>query len=337
MVNFGQAAVGIIVLLVVAVGFLYLFYSRTNAVEKTGYGALAMLSIVSIMIPIFWIRETGFEASQANTQETTAITSGMQLYAQYCVFQCYAVRNSKLVTSSLKYNGYTMAALNQLSDQDLQRVIEAGIYNPQAPMPPTADDIPESQTYGGPLDANQIQYIFQLIRSADPAYMKKQGYPSSVGNGFSGLLDYVQNNYPAQYQDAVNLGTNGQFGTPVDDTKLKTVALSMVNPPAGAACTPSCFGPINVMVKVGTVITWTNNTSVAHTVTALSNTDPTVTPKPDPQIFDSGNDPSKYVKSGATYTYTVTMAAYNLDPTNHRLYYFCRIHPTMLAELVITK
>jgi plastocyanin len=336
MVDFGQAAVGIIVLLVVAVGFLYLFYSRTNAVEKTGYGALAMLSIVSIMIPVFWVRETGFEASQKNTQEATAITSGMQLYAQYCLTDCYAVRNSKLVAGSLKYNGYTIDALNQLSDEDLLRVIEAGIYNPQAPAPATADDVPMSQTYGGPLDANQTQYIFQLIRSADPTYMQKQGYPTSIGNGFSGLLDYVQNTYPAQYQQAVALGTNGQFGTPVDDTRLKTVALNMVNPPAGAACTPSCFGPINVEVKVGTVITWKNTTSVAHTVTALSGDDPTAAPNPDPKIFDSGNAPSKYVASGGTFTYTVTMAAYNLNP-DHRVYYFCRIHPTMLAELVITK
>ncbi len=336
MVNFGQAAVGIIVLLVVAVGFLYLFYSRTNAVEKTGYGALAMLSIVSIMIPIFWIRETGFEASQKNTQQVTAITSGMQLYAQYCTFQCYAVRNSKLVPTSLRYNGYTIAALNQLSDQDLLRVIEAGIYNPQEPAPPTAGAIPMSQVYGGPLDANQIQYIFQLIRSADPTYMQKQGYSTSVGNGFNGLLDYVQSTYPAQYQAAVDLGTNGQFGTPVDDTKLKAVALTMVNPPAGAACTPSCFGPINVTVKVGTVITWTNSTSQAHTVTALSGDDPTASPKPDPLIFDSGNETAKYVKTGGTFTYTVTMAAYNLNP-DHRVYYYCRIHPAMLAELVITK
>ncbi|HEY5002898.1 MAG TPA: hypothetical protein VII61_07085 [Ktedonobacteraceae bacterium] len=336
MVNFGQAAVGIIVLLVVAVGFLYLFYSRTNAVEKTGYGALAMLSIVSIMIPIFWIRETGFEASQKNTQEVTAITSGMQLYAQYCTFQCYAVRNSKLVPTSLKYNGYTIGVLNQLSDQDLLRVVEAGVYNPQVPAPTTAGAIPMSQAYGGPLDANQIQYIFQLIRSADPAYMLKQGYPTSVGNGFSGMLDYVQATYPAQYQAAVDLGTNGQFGTPVDDTKVKTVALDMVNPPAGAACTPSCYAPINITVKVGTVITWTNKTSQAHTVTALSGDDPTASPKPAPQIFDSGNEPAKYVKTGGTFTYTVTMAAYNLNP-DHRIYYFCRIHTMMLAELVITK
>ncbi len=334
MVDFGQAAVGIIVLLVVAGGFLYLFYSRTNAVEKTGYGALAMLSIVSIMISVFWIRETGFETSQKNTQEVTAITSGMQLYAQYCDYNCYAVVNGKL--TDVTYNGYTLDVLNQLADEDLLRVIDAGIYNPKVPAPTTAGAIPMSQTYGGALDANQVQYIFQLIRSADPAYMKKQGYPPSVGNGFNGLLAYLQSTYPAQYAAAVALGTNGQFGAPVDDTKLKTVALNMVNPPVGAACTPSCFGPINVKVKVGTVITWTNTTSVAHTVTALSGDDPSATPKPDPQIFDSGNDPTKYVKSGATFTYTVTMAAYNLN-SDHRVYYFCRIHPTMLAELVITK
>jgi plastocyanin len=336
MIDFGQAAVGIIVLLVVAVGFLYLFYSRTNAVEKTGYGALAMLSIVSIMIPVFWVRETGFETSQRNTQEVTAITSGMQLYAQYCVNQCYAVISSKLIPGSLKYNGYTISALNQLSDQDLLRVIEGGIYNPQAPAPTIAGSVPLSQAYGGPLDANQVQYIFQFIRSADPTYMQKQGYPTSVGNGFDGLLDYVQNTYPVQYQAAVNLGTNGEFGTPVDNTKLKTVALRMINSPVGAACEPSCFGPVNVQVKVGTVITWTNTTNQPHTVTAISGDDPTATPKPDPLIFDSGNSIDKYVKTGGTFTYTVTMAAYNLN-SDHKVYYFCQIHPTMLAELVITK
>jgi plastocyanin len=334
MVDFGQAAVGIIVLLVVAGGFLYLFYSRTNAVEKTGYGALAMLSIVSIMIPIFWIRETGFETSQKNTQEVTAITSGMQIYAQDCTYNCYAVVGGKL--TGITYNGYTLDTLNQLADEDLLRVIDAGIYNPKVPAPTVAGAIPMSQSYGGALDTNQVQYVFQLIRSADPAYMTKQGYPSTVGNGFDGLLAYVQGTYPVQYAAAVALGTNGQFGAPVDDTKLKAVALSMINPPVGAACTPSCFGPINVQVKVGTVITWTNTTSVAHTVTALSGDDPSASPQPDPQIFDSGNSPSKYVQTGATFKYTVTMAAYNLNP-DHRVYYFCRIHPNMLAELVITK
>ncbi len=335
MVDFGQAAVGIIMLLVVAGGFLYLFYSRTNAVEKTGYGALAMLSIVSIMIPIFWIQETGFEASQKNTQEVTAITSGMQLYAQNCTFQCYTVKGGKL--ADVKYNGFTLDYLNNQSDNELMRIIAAGVYNPQAPAPTTADAIPKSQTYGGSLDANQIAYIFQFIRSASPAYLQKQGYGSTVTNGFTGLLQYVQNTYPSQYQAAVDLGTTGQFGVPVDDTNLKEVTINMVNPPVGAACTPSCFGPINIKVKVGTLITWVNTTGQAHTVTAIAGDDPTASPQPAPQIFDSGNSPTKYIATNGKFTYTVTEAAYNFNASDHAVYYYCRIHPAMLAELIITK
>ncbi len=51
MINFEQGIIGIIVLLVVVGGLLYLYYSRTNAVEKTGYGSLILLSLVSLMIP----------------------------------------------------------------------------------------------------------------------------------------------------------------------------------------------------------------------------------------------------------------------------------------------
>ena len=43
-----QAAVGIIVTLVAVGALLYTFYSRTDGVQKTGYGALLMLSIVSL-------------------------------------------------------------------------------------------------------------------------------------------------------------------------------------------------------------------------------------------------------------------------------------------------
>ncbi len=335
MVNFGQAAVGIVVLLVVAGGLLYLFYSRTNVVEKAGYGALAMLSIVSIMIPIFWIRETGFQANQLNTQQVTAITSGMQLYAQYCVANCYAIVNNKLV--NVKYNGYTIDALNQLSDFQLQRIIAAGIWNPQETAPANSSQIPMSQDYGGALDANQLNYMFQFIRSADPQYLKKQGFDTTVvKNGFDGLVDYLQNSDPTAYQAAVNLGKTGQFGTPVDDTSKKAVTLNITQPISGASCTPSCFNPLNVKVKVGTTITWVNTTDQPHTVTAIAGNDPTASPKPAPQIFDSGNDPSKYLKTGDKFSYTIKASDYTFNP-DHTVYYFCRIHPTMLAELIITQ
>ena len=335
MVNFGQAAVGIIVLLVVTGGLLYLFYSRTNAVEKAGYGALAMLSLVSIMIPVFWIREAGFETDQMNTQQVTAVTNGMQLYAQYCVFQCYAIVNNKL--TNVKYNGYPISTLNALSDFQLQRIISAGVWNPQATAPSNPNQIPMSQDYGGALDANQLNYMFQFIRSADPAYLKKQGFDTTVvKNGFDGLVDYLQNSNPTAYQAAVNLGKTGQFGSPTDDTKKKVLTLNITQPISGASCTPSCFNPLNVKVKVGTTITWINTTDQPHTVTAIVGNDPTASPKPAPTIFDSGNDPSKYLKTGGKFTYTIKASDYKVNP-DHTIYYFCRIHPTMLAELIITQ
>jgi len=334
MVDFGQAAVGIVVLLVVAAGLLYLFYSRTNAVGKTGYGALAMLAIVSIMIPVFWIREQGFEASQADKQEITAINSGMQLYAQYCPGVCYAIIGTRLLSKA--YNGYPVETLNQMTDDDLRRVIAGGIFNPKVPAPTTAGAVAMSQDYGGPLDSNQINYLFQFIRSDSATYLQKQGYSSAVKSGFDDLITYVQGANPTQYNAAVALGTNGQFGTPVDDTTQKAITLNMVAPPPGAACQPACYSPVNIKVKVGTVITWVNKTDLPHTVTAITGSDPSASPNPAPQIFDSGNDPAKYLQTGGKFTYTVTAAAYNFNK-DHKVYYFCRIHPAMLAELVITQ
>ena len=77
MANFGQAAIGIIVLLVVVCGLLFIYYSRTNAVEKNGYGSLIMLSIVSLMIPVFWIVESNRQASATVDQFNASILRGM--------------------------------------------------------------------------------------------------------------------------------------------------------------------------------------------------------------------------------------------------------------------
>src|SRR5260370_16849993 len=90
MVDPVQAAIGIIVVLIAVGGLLYLFYSRTNAVEKTGYGALIMLSIVSLMIPVFWITESNGQAIATIQQHTTDVQRGVALYAQYC-FQCHGI------------------------------------------------------------------------------------------------------------------------------------------------------------------------------------------------------------------------------------------------------
>ncbi|TMD92621.1 MAG: hypothetical protein E6I79_04660, partial [Chloroflexi bacterium] len=68
-----QTAINLLVIVIAVGALLFVFYSRTNAVEKTGYGALIMLAVVSIMIPIFWIVETNNEAVAKAQQHTTSV------------------------------------------------------------------------------------------------------------------------------------------------------------------------------------------------------------------------------------------------------------------------
>jgi len=120
-----QAAVGIVVALVAVGALLYVFYSRTNAVEKTGYGALIMLSIVSLMIPVFWIMESNGQAIEKTLQHNNDVQRGAALFAQYC-YQCHGI-NGQGATGP-KLNGNT--AVNALTDADILRIISGGIYDP---------------------------------------------------------------------------------------------------------------------------------------------------------------------------------------------------------------
>ena len=322
MVDFGQAAVGIIVLLVAVGALLYVFYSRTNSVEKTGYGALVMLSIVSLMIPVFWIMDNNQQAVYRSEQHILNVQRGATIYAQYC-YQCHGTNGQGRTGPKLNGN----PTVNKLSDADLIRIISGGIYDPADPTKPLMPAW--SQRYGGPLTDNDIQNLFELIRSSDPQYLSKNGYTgASAINGFTLVKDLI---LPSAYQTAVAQESTGQFGAPVDMTSKGAVTINIINPPPGASCSPSCFEFLNVKVKVGTVITWVNQTSVPHTVTAIFGSNVS-SPKVAPEIFDSGV--ANGIKTGQKFSYVVTMAAYNFNP-NHTVIYYCQYHPSMLAELTI--
>ena len=325
MIDPGQAIIGIIVLLVAVGALLYVFYSRTNAVEKTGYGALIMLAIISLMIPIFWILESNNEAIAKSEQHATSVQRGAALYAQYC-YQCHGTKGQGRAGPKLNGN----PVVNSLADTDLLRIISGGVYDPAAlnkPLMPAWSD-----RYGGPLTDDDIQYLFDLIRSSDPSYLAKNGYTgSSAVNGFTLIQNILQQTNPTAYQTAVAQEGAGQFGTPVDMTSKKAVTINIIDSPAGATCTPACYSPVNIKVKVGTTITWVNKSGQIHTVTALMGTDVT-NEKPAPQIFDSGIN--KPIATGGTYTYKVAQAAYNFS-SNHAVIYYCQFHPAMIAELTI--
>ncbi|GCE49454.1 hypothetical protein EI42_02564 [Thermosporothrix hazakensis] len=330
----GQAAVGFIVLLVVTGGLLYILYSRTNAVQKTGYGSLIMLAIVSMMIPVFWIMQNQKQAEAQHKLQAYAIEQGLNTYVKVCTDQCYAIdKDNKLIFT--RYLGYDIKELNQMADDKLKSIISAGSYNPKAPhQPANFNAVPRRDTFGGQLRAIDVDYLFALIRSDDPAYVKKEGWTGEAAHsGFDQLVDYLQANSPSLYNQAVTLGKNGQFGEAVDKTNEKELTIHIKGPGSVQVCTSAsgCFEYANVKVKVGTKITWVNEDKVIHTATAI---DPSNLAQPTKLAngFDSGN-----LTTGQSFSWTVTEEAYNLDKENHRVVYYCSVHPDMQAQLVIVK
>ncbi len=345
MANTIQAAVGIILLLVVVGGLLFIYYSRTNAVQKTGYGTLIMLLAVSLMIPVFWIMEGQKEASAQADQFRTAVTRGAALYGQYCTYSCFGIDDSN--TDNIKvvkptYNGYSMKDLQSLTDDDLNRIIGAGIFkspSPASPPPANTNLIPKSETYGGVLLSNDIDYLRDFLRSTDKTYLTSHGYPQDV-KPFNELVAYLQANATTQYNEAVTYFKNGAFGAPEDLTTQNTVDMQIQDVgQAGVSCpsATACFSKMNIKVKVGTTLTWTNQSKVEHTVTAVEGTS-LASPKAASDLFDS-----KLFGTGKTFTLTVTDAMYNAgtatasDPNAHQLYYYCTIHPDMQGSLIIVK
>jgi plastocyanin len=337
MANFGQAAIGIIILLVVVCGLLFIYYSRTNSVEKNGYGSLIMLSIVSLMIPVFWIVESNRQVSATVDQFNASIQRGMVDYANSCTYDCYAVvvKNDTPQIVNPTYNGYSFDELNAMLDPDVTRIISAGEFKPGTPDQPSANAVPRSDQYGGALLSNNVTDILNFIRSDSAAYRSKNGYPH---NQLGDLAAYLQGSDPSQYNLAVSYGENGQFGAPVSMVNNKSITIDIVDPgQEGTSCpsTDGCFTNQSIIVKVGTTITWVNKSKLGHTVTATDGQS-LATPKAAPQIFSSVVQyPNGLIPTGQKFSYTVTTAAYNFDTSNHQIVYFCSIHPAMLAKLTI--
>lgn len=331
MIDTGQAIIGIIVLLVVVGALLYVFYTRTNSVEKTGYGALIMLAVISLMIPVFWIMETNGQAMAKAQQHTTDLQRGAGLYGQYC-FQCHGTKGQGYVGPKLNTAAGAKGqptSVNNLSDADLLRIISAGVYKNDTPSNLDKAIMPAwSQNYGGPLTDDDIQYLFQLVRSADPTYLAANGYASD--NGFNKYLlpffNLTDTNKNA-YGTAVAKESTGQFGSAADMTTSPAVTIQIGPPPAGATCAPACYLTLNIKIKVGTKITWDNIDSLAHTVTAIKGTSIAT-------LAPTGTFDSKNLPAGQKYSHVVTMDDYNLNP-DHTVIYYCQYHASMVAELTI--
>ena len=81
-------------------------------------------------------------------------------------------------------------------------------------------------------------------------------------------------------------------------------------------CEPNCFIPNPVTVEVGTIVTWENNDTAAHTATAGTAAD-----------GPSGGWDSSLIMMGQSYSYTADTAG-SFD-------YFCMVHPWMEGTLIV--
>jgi plastocyanin len=97
-------------------------------------------------------------------------------------------------------------------------------------------------------------------------------------------------------------------------TKQKTVALKIDTDTAGG--TPGLFTPPNIIISAGTTVTWTNLSTLPHTVV----TRPGFTV---PQSFAS----SVLAAGSGTFTFTFT------KPGEYP--YYCSIHPVMVGWITV--
>jgi len=107
-----------------------------------------------------------------------------------------------------------------------------------------------------------------------------------------------------------------------DDNNSSTPATTAKTAALGGGTTAAVsmkniqFVPSTITAKVGQKITWTNDDSVAHTVTKQEG-------------FSGAGPESGTVNPGSTFSFTPTKAG--------KIPYFCQIHPNQKGTIVVTK
>jgi plastocyanin len=112
------------------------------------------------------------------------------------------------------------------------------------------------------------------------------------------------------------MGQNSAYQQPTTATTAPTQAVAS-QPAAGQATSAVtisnfAFQPNSLSVATGTTVTWTNNDSMPHTVTA-----------------DDGSFTSGPIAAGATFSHTFTAAG--------TVAYHCQFHASMHGSVTVTK
>src|SRR5260370_1853864 len=79
----GRIGFGLAVIVVIGAALMYIFYSRGNNVEKTGYGSLLFIIAVAFIIPLLIVSQQQDQASATKATYDTNLLHGAARYWQY--------------------------------------------------------------------------------------------------------------------------------------------------------------------------------------------------------------------------------------------------------------
>ena len=145
---------------------------------------------------------------------------------------------------------------------------------------------------------NNISYLILIIVILALVVGGVYWYLQNQSTYTSTLDSNPQNNYNPPTNS--NQQNNNQ-PNPVSNSNPTTASITIQN---------FAFSPNNITVHKGTMVTWKNNDSTAHTVTG-----------------DNGGPASQYLNPGDSYSYTFS--------TVGTFPYHCSIHPSMTAVVQV--
>lgn len=319
----GQTAFALAIVSLVLAALLYVFYSRGNVIEKTGYGAILLIIATAFILPLLLINQQQAQATQTSTNYTLTLQRGAALFGQQCA-RCHGYQGQGIIGPRLNNS----PILAKLKDDDIRRIISAGV--PASLDPGTLDNLQMpawSQAYGGPLTEDDISYLLALIRSSDKAYLQTNNLPVDQ-NGFSFVLDSLTNpTQIADYNAQLKSGNKPPDSSFADLTGQGTVTIDAQNVTGFAVnwdwVTPNAKDAAgnptnNIKVKAGTKIVWGNKSDQIHNVFSgasgqLNNKFPS----------------SPILAANSSDTYSVTLTTPGDYP------YYCGIHPQMVGYITV--
>jgi plastocyanin/mono/diheme cytochrome c family protein len=324
-----RIAFGLMALCLVTATLVYIFYSRTSVIEKTGYGALIFIIAIAFIIPFLLVNQQQQQASASGDKYKLTLQRGAALFGQYCA-SCHGFLGQGLGAPQLNNS----ATVNKLTNDDITRIISAGVPANFTDLTSTKLQMPSwSDRYGGPLTDDDISSLLALIRSSDPAYRATNGLENI--NGFSYVLATLQSSTQvAQYQAQATAAASGSKKPPAtaftDLSSQGTVAIQAqdtTNNSSGygwfaVGATPSATAADNadIIIKAGTTVTWSNK---------LSGAPHSVVEGVPPAVGKDFGDPTKLLLPGSADTYSFIFTKPGEYP------FYCGVHPGMIGWITV--